>query len=69
MTFDPDRPYVLVGGRHPLTYIQDGYGYDCKGNYLGRFDHNGEPNKDHPEPKEPVPEPKRRGRPPKVKAE
>lgn len=43
MKIDLTKRRTLVNGKHPLTYIQDGNGFDGQMNYLGRFDGNGDP--------------------------
>lgn len=40
-TIDKDRDYVTVGGRLPLRYMQDGFGFDALGRYLGPTDAQG----------------------------
>lgn len=46
MNIDFTKKVTLVNGKHPLTYIQDGDGFDGQMNYLGRFDGNGDPVSD-----------------------
>ncbi|MFA5632969.1 MAG: hypothetical protein WC997_15795 [Porticoccaceae bacterium] len=41
-TIDRERNIVEVGGRMPLAYMQDGYGFNRAGACLGRFDAQGE---------------------------
>lgn len=43
MQLDKTRRVTEIGGRLPLKYLQDGYGFDAGGNLLGRYDAQGEP--------------------------
>jgi hypothetical protein len=42
MKINFDKPYVTVGGRLPLVYMQDGCGFNDKGEFIGKFDAQGE---------------------------
>lgn len=42
-TLDRTNPYVLVGGRLPLCYMQGSAGFSRSGEYLGEFTAQGEP--------------------------
>lgn len=35
MTLDRKRDYTVIGGRHPVCYVQDDEAYDRKGQLLG----------------------------------
>lgn len=40
---DLKKDHVVVGGRLPLYYMQDGRGYNRKGEFLGFYNDQGEP--------------------------